>query len=107
MKRVAFAFFFLLLFPHPARADDAFTKLGRGLTNLITGWGEIPRQLDKSWEEKGFTEGTLIGVAKGLAWALVRTVTGAVETITFPIAGTPNYGPILEPEFVFSDIGDV
>lgn len=86
-------------------ADDQFDKLGRGFTNVFTGWGEIPRYMEMAWIQDGYTQGTFVGFARGLKQMAVRTGIGFYEIFTFRSPGTQNYGPVLEPEFVFSDFG--
>jgi len=82
-------------------AQDPFTKLGRGVANTLTGWVELPKNIyDTSAQDNAFA-GVTVGLAKGLGSAIVRTVSGLYEIVTFPFPLPENYKPVLEPEYVF------
>ncbi len=82
-------------------AQDAFTKLGRGVANTFTGWVELPKNIyDTSVEENAFA-GMTLGLAKGAGMTLVRTGSGIFELVTFPFPLPEEYKPILEPEYIF------
>lgn len=82
-------------------AQDAFTKLGRGVANTLTGWVELPKNVyDTSVEDNALT-GMTLGLAKGAGMMLVRTGAGIFEIATFPFPLPENYEPLLEPEYVF------
>ena len=82
-------------------AQDAFSKLGRGVANTLTGWVELPKNVyDTSVEDNALT-GMTLGLAKGAGMMLVRTGAGIFEIATFPFALPENYEPLLEPEYVF------
>lgn len=80
------------------------TKLFRGVANLTTGWMEIPKQMTHASSEKGFWKGIGWGFAKGLGWAVGRTAAGAYEIVTFPFPIPQDYQPVIQPEFVLSDL---
>ena len=84
-------------------ADDAFTKLGRGLSNITTSIGELytqPLLLSKDNEASIAFFG---GFSKGLAIMLAREVVGIYEVITFPFPLPKGYRPIIEPATTFTD----
>jgi len=83
------------------RAELSMRKLGRGLANLVTAVFEIPRKTTQIAEESGWMAGSTIGLAQGVWLGCLRAVTGAFEIITFPLEIPKDYGPLLEPEFVF------
>lgn len=87
-------------------ADDAFSKLGRGASNTVLGWGEFLRQTELACKEKGRTLCVFTGLARGAWWSFVRTSAGLYEILTFPFEGPQNYAPILEPENVFAEVGN-
>lgn len=103
---------FLSLAAGPALAEDysghagrgAVTKLFRGIVNAATGWIEIPKQVSLEWQDKGPARGVTVGFAKGLGWAVARSVVGAYEIITFPVPVPEGYRHIMEPEYVLSDM---
>ncbi|MCX8065165.1 MAG: exosortase system-associated protein, TIGR04073 family [Candidatus Hydrogenedentes bacterium] len=89
--------------PKPSRFEKSLTKLGRGLSNIMFGWAEVPLTFDRKLKE-GKPFGYLFGVVPvlGTARAIMRTGTGVFEVVTFPITDKEiNYQPILEPEFLF------
>lgn len=82
-------------------AEDAFTKLGRGVANALTGWVELPKTIYSTSVEQNALTGMTLGLAKGAGMALVRTGSGIYEIATFPFPLPEDYRPILEPEYVF------
>ncbi len=81
--------------------SDAFTKLGRGVANTLTGWVELPKNVySTSLEDNAFT-GMTLGLAKGAGMTLVRTGAGIYEVATFPFPLPEDYKPVMEPEYVF------
>ena len=84
-------------------AQDAGKKLMRGLSNILTGWVELPKNIyDTSVEDNVFS-GMTIGLAKGVGMTIVRTGAGVYETITIPFPIPQDYTPVLEPEYVFGE----
>ena len=79
-------------------------KLFRGLANAATGWMEIPKQMSKVWSEQGPWKGSTIGFGQGIGYAVVRSVVGGYEIVTFPFPVPPDYQPVMQPEFVLSDL---
>ena len=100
--------------PAPARADDVsregtqsdqiMHKLGRGIVNLLFGFVEIPKCMAKEWKRSDPFTGLIIGSVKGVGWAWTRTMTGAYEILTFPFPVPEGYVPMMDPEFVLTDI---
>jgi len=89
--------------PQPTGLEKGLTKLGRGLSNILFGWAEIPRTFDQKLKE-GRPLQYLVGVVPvlGTARAVMRTATGVFETVTFPYSDRDvNYGAVLEPEYLF------
>lgn len=89
--------------PKPTGMEKALTKLGRGFSNVMLGWAEVPVTFDKKLKE-GKPLGYLLGVVPvlGTARALMRTGTGVFEVVTFPFSDRDvNYEAILEPEYIF------
>lgn len=81
--------------------QDMASKLSRGVFNVLSGWGEVPRQMVKSGREQGWWAAVPIGVPAGLFMTVVRTGVGAFETITFLAPVDDSYGPLIEPGFVW------
>lgn len=84
-------------------AQDPAKKLGRGLANILTGWIELPKNIYDTSVEDNPLAGLTIGLAKGVGMTIVRTGAGIYEVATFPFPIPEDYGPVLEPEFVFSE----
>ena len=87
----------------PTGFEMRMTKLGRGLSNVLLGWAEIPVTFDQKLKE-GKPLGYLVGVVPvlGTTRALLRTGTGVFEMFTFPSSDLEvNFAPILEPEYIF------
>ena len=98
------AFLIIAAFAAPGYCDDAVKKLGRGLCNIGTFPFEILLQSSRVNNSDGPLAAATWGLLKGLSMSVVRLGVGVYETVTFPIAGPNNYGPILtDPEFIFED----
>lgn len=83
-------------------AKKQLTKLGRGLANVLSGWAEIPKEIyDRSKDSE--TLGAIVFTAPvvGVAKAFGRTAVGVFEVVTFFLPVPEDYGPIVEPEFVY------
>lgn len=83
--------------------EKGLTKLGRGFSNILFGWAEIPVTFDQKLKA-GKPLQYLIGVVPvlGTARALMRTGTGVFEVVSFPFSDRAiNYGAVIEPEYLF------
>lgn len=81
--------------------QDMSSKLSRGVFNILTGWGELPRQMIKSGKEKGWWAPVFIGIPAGALMTVVRTGTGVFETVSFFVPIDDSYGPLIDPAFVW------
>jgi len=81
--------------------QDMSSKLNRGVFNILTGWGEIPRQMIISGRDKGWWAPIPVGIPAGAIMTVVRTATGVFEVGTFFIPISDTYGPLLDPAFVW------
>ena len=89
--------------PKPTGVEKSLTKLGRGVSNVLFGWAEIPVTFDKKYKE-GKLLAYLLGVVPvlGGARAVMRTSTGVFEMVSFPFTDKAvNYDAVLEPEYIF------
>jgi putative exosortase-associated protein (TIGR04073 family) len=79
--------------------DSPATKLGRGITNAVTGWLEIPKHTLVGTFNCNVNplEGLAVGFIRGTGRAIERTGVGIYEAVTFPL---PGFGPLLCPEYV-------
>lgn len=83
--------------------EDAFTKFGRGFSNILTSPFELyiqPMLMGKDHEAVQSIGG---GLAKGFAMMFVRIAGGVYEIVTFPIPIPKDYAPILDPATPFTD----
>jgi putative exosortase-associated protein (TIGR04073 family) len=85
-------------------ASKMMYKLGRGVTNVLTGWIEVPKNIAEKWGRMDPFSGTVIGFFSGLGWGFGRTMTGFYEVLTFPLPIPEGYVPLMEPELVLTDI---
>lgn len=89
--------------PKPTGLEKSLTKLGRGVSNVLFGWAEIPVTFDEKYKE-GKPLAYLLGVVPvlGGARAVMRTSTGVFEMVSFPFTDKDvNYDAVLEPEYIF------
>jgi len=74
-------------------------KLGRGISNLLFGWSEIPVTVAKINQDEGNSAAAGYGVVRGVGRSALRIGAGLAEIFTFPfpiVRGT--YYPILESD---------
>jgi len=81
--------------------QDMSSKLNRGVWNVLTGWGEIPRQMIKSGHDKGWWAVVPVGVPAGAIMTVARTGVGAFETVFFFVPIHESYDPVMDPAFVW------
>ncbi len=77
-------------------------KALRGATNLSLGLVlEWPRAIYYETKKQGPLLGIPAGFLAGFGLGMMRTIVGAYELLTFPIALPDDYKPILSPQFPF------
>jgi len=91
------------LIAKPCFAGGPLRKLGRGLTNLLTGIVEIPKKVILTSKKENLAKGLTSGFMKGVQEGMVRTASGLYETLTFPIPAPADFEPMVSPEFVFEE----
>ena len=84
-------------------AQNPPVKLGRGILNTLTGFWEVPSQMLRTCKNEGVPKGLTIGLAKGIAWGLYRTVAGLYEIVTFVIPIPFGYEPITDPAILLTE----
>ncbi|MCU0652102.1 MAG: exosortase system-associated protein, TIGR04073 family [Candidatus Omnitrophica bacterium] len=77
-------------------------KLGRGLGNLATCWGEVIAEFFRASKEKDPAVGAGIGVVYGGYLGLYRGATALYDVATFPFP--PYDKPPMLPEYAFQRI---
>ena len=71
--------------------QDPIHKAGRGVTNILTCWIEIPKGFSQGRQEDNPFTGIGMGLVKGFELAFIRLGLGAYETVTFPIPYPKHY----------------
>lgn len=84
-------------------AGSPLAKLSRGGLNFFTGWLEIPKRIHETSQNSGATVSFTWGLLRGLGYGFVRTAAGAYEIVTFPFAAPPDYEPVIQPPYVWTD----
>jgi putative exosortase-associated protein (TIGR04073 family) len=89
--------------PKPTLWQKRLEKLGRGLSNILFGWAEIPRAWHVGVQRQQpltqiLTHGTVVGTSR----FLMRTGLGVYETFSFFTSSKERrYEPMIEPEYLF------
>jgi putative exosortase-associated protein (TIGR04073 family) len=84
----------------PPAADYGPTrKLGRGLSNMVFGWTEIPVTIGKINSEEGNSAAAGYGVVRGTGRAFARFGVGFYEALLWPIpVYKGSYFPVLRSD---------
>ena len=82
-----------------ASADDALRRFGRGLSNLVWGWTDVPLTMHQEDTMNGPASALTYGIVKGVAKLVSRTAVGVYEAGFFYLPFPDAYWPILKPEF--------
>ncbi len=73
----------------------AFEKLGRGVSNFLGGWMEIPLNVGKKMRASDTGGSFFTGIAVGTFKGMVRTGVGLYEAVTFLLPVPEDFAPIL------------
>jgi putative exosortase-associated protein (TIGR04073 family) len=84
----------------PARASR---KFARGFLNTVFFWAEIPKEVNRDWQNIDPLTGVFTGTGKGLYKGAQRFGAGIYEMATFPVDRPAKYQPIVYPEVVLED----
>ena len=87
--------------PMEGHFDLMSRKLMRGLTNVLTGFGEVPRQVKLATQEDHSAANYTRGGISGIGMSLTRTLVGVLETATFIMPAPDNFHPLLDPGVVW------
>ena len=79
-------------------AQEAGSKLFRGLVNTATGFLELPITVYRISKADGYPTGLSYGFCKGLFDGIYRTAVGVYEVVTFLIPIPAGYESILTPD---------
>ena len=89
--------------PTSSHVDGALSKLGRGVANIATSPLELLRTPTLVSQRDGYLAGMSIGVVQGAWRTIQRAVVGIFEVVTFYAEVPTNFGPIMKPEFVWTN----
>ena len=78
------------------------TQLVRGITNIGTGWGEIPRQIVLAADESKLLM-VPVGLTRGIIMTCTRTLYGVAEVVFFYVPFEENYESAMKPPFVWQE----
>ena len=84
----------------PARSGRKFT---RGLCNTMFFWAEVPKEVNRDWQNVDPMTGVFTGTGKGIYKGAQRFGAGIYEIVTFPLDEPANYQPLVYPETVMED----
>jgi putative exosortase-associated protein (TIGR04073 family) len=102
MRKTALFLLLLSFFsavPSGVRADDGWSKLGRGFANIAGSPLELGKQPMEMAKIEPWPIAFFGGFFKGLTFMIARIGVGVYEIVTFPIPWPHGYGPIIHPEF--------
>ncbi len=81
----------------PSNAQGPTRKLGRGISNLLFGWSELPTTIHQVNSEEGNAAAFSYGVVRGVGRSTMRMQAGIFEILTWPFpALRGTYFPVLE-----------
>ena len=75
----------------------AFQKGGRGISNALGGWMEVPLNIHQRYSKSDTAGSMFTGLAYGLFKGAVRTGVGIYEVVTFFLPYPEDFRPILPP----------
>ena len=78
-----------------SNATPAFEKLGRGFSNTIGGWLEVPATIQQRYTQSDTAGSLLTGTLIGLVRGVMRTGVGVYEVVTFWLPLPEQFAPIL------------
>jgi putative exosortase-associated protein (TIGR04073 family) len=79
-------------------------KFGRGVVNITTAVGEIPKQTVIMGRDMGAV-GYVVGPFSGIVMTMYRAIIGATEMIFFVVPAPGYYDEMIDPEFVWQGWG--
>lgn len=83
--------------------EGSLHKLGRGIANVATCLGEIPRVVSIIDRKDGLVAASTVGLVEGVWRTALRAVAGVYEVATFYVEIPDGFEPLIKPEFVFAD----
>ena len=78
-------------------------KFARGFVNTLFFWAEIPKEVNRDWQNVDPLTGVFTGTGKGMYKGAQRFGAGVYEMTTFRKDQPANYQPLVYPEVVLED----
>lgn len=100
MKKIAAIFLSIFLLSGSTAFAGAFTKLGRGVTNVLTAPGEYVVQIADLYQDNDPFTAFFGGILKGTVMTVGRILGGVYDLATFPIPYPSAYRPLWQPPTV-------
>lgn len=102
--KLSLALSLLFLFSSQAAASGSYfsmsgEKLVSGVTNVATGFVELPKNVILKSKQEGVLYGVTAGLVTGIMHSVGRTVIGALDVATFIIPTNPT----VNPHYVWQD----
>ncbi len=107
LRKFLFLGLILGVVPIDAFAQDPVEKLGRGGTSVLSGWIEIPVQIERSIAHNGPAAGFMRGLGRGAQLTFLRMGVGLYEIATFvvpyPAKFASPYASMGLPEYAWEE----
>lgn len=100
MRKVTAVFLTIFLLSNSTAFAGAFTKLDRGLTNVLTAPGEYIVQTADLHQDNDLFTAFFGGIVKGTVMTAGRVFGGVYDIVTFPIPYPSAYRPLWQPPTV-------
>lgn len=84
----------------PARSGR---KFARGFVNTVFFWAEIPKEVNRDWQNVDPLSGVVTGTGKGVYKGAQRFGAGVYEMVTFYKDSPAVYQPLIYPETPLED----
>ena len=78
-------------------------KFARGFVNTLFFWAEIPKEVNRDWQNVDPLTGVFTGTGKGIYKGGQRFGAGVYEMVTFRKDQPAGYQPVVYPEVVLED----
>ena len=78
-------------------------KFARGVVNTLFFWAEVPKEVNRDWQNVDPLTGVVTGTGKGMYKGAQRFGAGVYEMVTFRKDQPANYQPLVYPEVVLED----
>jgi len=78
-------------------------KFTRGVVNTLFFWAEVPKEVNRDWQNVDPMTGVFTGTGKGMYRGAQRFGAGVYDMVTFYKDQPANYQPVVYPELPLED----